>query len=449
MWADMKTMRYALLLSATLLCSACSESDEGLDCEDLACKPWGSCVEDQLLGAHCECLCGDQPDPRILSCPLCTASQQSGKTCTEDEFCAGGLCWNDEDLGESYCTPTDCSSHEDCENHAEGEVNEMCCVEIEPDLHICQKLEEGHACGNGTEDCFGYCKWQRDSACAPGYTCLYDSSAPYSSLCTQECQEDSDCDECNSSVPEVMAPVFYAACTLTDGDRKYCGMVPHPTCDSDADCEEGEGCAYTCSGECWTVEGYCGDWGPNPPGAACDNRDDCSSRLCINEICQAVCAEDEHCPEGQICIWIDPDMPGRTCQEAQHCTEDTDCPEGHLCLFASEWMPGLDPYCSPDPQCTGPNDCPAGESCWPTLFGDRLAGWCRANNGDDEVGTACEETDDDCQVFCFETVCTEWCTIDADCPEGLSCQTIDFCIAEPCDDPENLSPGTMCVAEGE
>ena len=98
-----------------------------------------------------------------------------------------------------------------------------------------------------------------------------------------------------------------------------------------------------------------------------------------------------------------------------------------------------------DTRCMGPADCSEGESCWPTLSGGSLEGWCRPNEGTYPVGTECTDADDRCEVFCMEPLCTEWCTIERDCPKGMTCEIIHFCLAEPCDDPENMAPATICM----
>ncbi len=95
--------------------------------------------------------------------------------------------------------------------------------------------------------------------------------------------------------------------------------------------------------------------------------------------------------------------------------------------------------------CEGPADCPEGQSCRPIMIGYELTGWCFANEGRDPVGTACDEANDTCEVFCIDTLCTEWCTLNEDCPEGMGCESSDFCIIEPCDDPENMATATVCL----
>ena len=109
--------------------------------------------------------------------------------------------------------------------------------------------------------------------------------------------------------------------------------------------------------------------------------------------------------------------------------------------------------CIEDNSCGAPADCEAGYGCWPTLGADNsLSGWCREDAGADVLGTACTMADDSCEVLCIggetEGLCSEVCTEAGDCEANQACQPVGLCIAEPCDNPDNVAQVDMCVPAG-
>ncbi|MCK5803561.1 MAG: hypothetical protein KAI66_12045 [Lentisphaeria bacterium] len=412
-------MRHTIIwIVLALLVGACSEN-EGL-CPKGACEPNGSCVVGSN-GPTCDCDDFYTPCPGLICCPA--DHGELGDTCTDDADCESGRCWKDFGSTEGYCTVLGCMVDSECINHAPGETAEMCCVEVEVDYRLCLKIAEGYECGDGTGTCFSSCTGTMDSACAVGHTCLRNSDTDRNAICAAPCETAADCGSCEWS-EDPHAPINCV--TIYDGD-KYCLPPSDPSCNSTADCNDGEACSIGVSADMTELFGECMNMGALPPGAACNDEDNpnelsyeerCSGYYCLGDKCSAVCSEDADCPADMSC---------------------------EVLRFSSVDDEIL--VCMGDVTCDGPADCVDGFACWPTLSGNGLAGWCRQNKGADPVGTACNEADDTCEVLCLDPLCTEWCSLDEDCPEGMVCETIDFCITEPCDGPENTLPGMVCIGD--
>jgi len=391
-----------------------------------SCVPNGFCT---IENGDAFCICDEHYiQGEGLVC-VSTATAQVGEACTEDFDCIAGRCLRYTSDAEGYCTITDCLTHDECINHAANETNEMCCVEVGAAYFICLKIAEGYACGDGTGTCGASCTGSLDSACNPKFPCLRASDTDPMAICSQMCSTDADCVNCEWSDGDASI-----ACTTIAGGDKYC-LIGALRCRTDADCSEGETCGYQIA----DADGFplreCGDWGLLPPGADCDGsiespsyEERCSSLICHQNTCRAICSLDEDCPEDMIC------EDRLFCIKDLTCEVDEDCPEGMICVETQ--FSNIDDsmfLCMEDNACDGPADCLEGKSCWPTLIDGSLSGWCRPNEGRDPVGTVCDEDDDNCEVFCLDTRCTEWCSLNEDCPEDMRCGTIDFCITEPCE----------------
>ena len=394
-----------LLLFTSLLFLACSEEKDL--CPENACEPHGSCV---VVNSQAQCNC-EPPYEACEELTCCYTGRQMGEPCAEDEDCPLGFCL-DYFFDEKYCTST-CESHDECIDHAVADAREMCCVEVETGDRMCLKIAEGHACGDGMGSCGDSCTGSLSSACAPGHPCLRRSDSDPMAICSQPCLIDEDCQSCDA--PHL--PVLVITCITIAGGDKYCLPTDKPNCRSDAACPPYQVCSYPMLDV--LGEGRCGIWGDRQPSEACDNQTfetTCANLLCLEGICRTICQVNSDCPQDMIC-------------------EEIRLPN---------WDDGIR-ICMGDATCIGPDDCIEGESCWPTLNGDSLEGWCRASEGTDPVGTECTDADDRCEVFCMEPFCTEWCTIERDCPKGMTCEIIHFCLAEPCDEPKNTAPGTICM----
>ncbi|MCK5803560.1 MAG: hypothetical protein KAI66_12040 [Lentisphaeria bacterium] len=411
----MKTI-FLLLLALPALFLACS-TDQNL-CQADTCAPHGTCV---IGNEGPSCVCDEfyQPGPNPSCIPAPT--QLVGQRCVEDDNCISNMCLKYEGDSEGYCYSRDCTSNTECVNHAAGETNEMCCVEVGAAYFICMKIAEGYDCGGPEYRCGTSCTGNPD-ICGPTRPCMGDGLDDPNAICSQMCTTDNDCANCEwNKDPHVE----FACVTISGGDR-YCLLDFAVPCTTGADCIEDETCTIDVSPDMTDLFGKCMNVGGMPPGSECNDGDD-PNNLSYEERCS-----------GFYCL-------GGMCSEV--CVEDTDCPEGMICEVLR--FSNVDDeilVCMGNKSCDGPADCAEGESCWPTLRGNHLTGWCRANEGTDPVGTECTDAGDTCEVFCLEPLCTEWCTLDADCPEGMGCETIDFCFVEPCDDPENMAAASVCTA---
>ena len=408
----MKT-KFLLLLALPALFLACS-TDQGL-CQADTCAPHGTCVIGDE-GPSCVCDEFYQPGPNASCIPLPT--QLIGQRCVDDNNCISDRCLIYTGDTEGYCTTTECTVDRDCINHSDDN-RYMCCVEVDAAYFICLKIAEGYACSNGPLPCGVPCADDPD-ICYP-LPCIGDGEDDPNATCASPCATDADCNTCEWGED----PNAEFACVLIENGDKYCLVDQSEPCNTSADCPEDETCTIGVSPDMTDLFGKCMNIGGMPPGSECNDEDDpndlsyeerCSGFYCLGGMCSEVCVEDTDCPEGMIC---------------------------EVLRFSNVDDEIL--VCMGDKSCDGPAGCADGDSCWPTQRGNELSGWCRANEGTDPVGTGCTDASDTCEVFCIEPLCTEWCTLDADCPEGMRCETIDFCLAEPCDDPENMAAGTVCT----
>jgi len=408
-----------------------------------SCEPNGICVADPVgsdFGAHCEC------DPYYwqarMSILECTniGQMRTGEPCGYDQNCESGRCLKYAGETEGYCTSIYCFTEEGCLNHSCQDTNEMCCVELAEDYRMCLKIAEGYECGDGTGTRGDSCTGTLESACAEGHDCIrLDDTDPFA-ICARPCDTDADCAECQWSVE----PSMGFECATVTGGARYCLLSNKEYCSSDADCLGEETCAYQGQSLFRLEAGICGQWGPSPPGAYCEEPESCSSLICIENVCRAVCSNDTQCAADEACVWLDRHASGPYCVAGPRCQTDEDCAEGQLCSQHPEWNSDGDRLCIPDPRCYRPADCLTGESCWPFMYDGSLEGQCQPNRQPYPVGATCDEDDDHCQVFCMYGRCTEWCTVDEDCPVGMNCQRHYLCGVEPCRNPRETAIGTIC-----
>ncbi|MBW2700179.1 MAG: hypothetical protein JRF33_05120 [Deltaproteobacteria bacterium] len=561
--------KFLFLLALPTLLWACS-TDQNL-CQDDTCGPHGTCVAENGVPS---CVCDEfyQPGPGLSCVP--EPSLLIGQHCVDDTECISDRCLIYTGDTEGYCTTTQCLINSDCVNHAEGETNEMCCVEVDADFFLCLKAAEGYDCGSISPYICGVSCAGDPDICSPAFPCMGEGLDDPNAICSVPCATDADCSACEWS-EDSNANI---ACVTIPGGDKYCLLdFPEP-CRTSADCDEAKTCGIGIATDWTNLFGECMTVGALPPGSACDDIEDpntlsfderCRAFYCLGQMCTEVCEEDSDCPEDMTCEVLrfsdvddeikvckgDPpcmfpsdcpagencwptltdegglegrcrtqegdlpipcstsmecpefmrcglellcigDLPcqanedcpeGLICENGLFCTEsptcevdedcpkllicgedffcierllcevDEDCPEGKICrtfnLCGAE--PCDDPNnlitarsCIADYSCNNPTDCSENDSCWPVVSTEGgLEGWCRANDGPDPVGTVCDESFDTCEVFCMEPLCTEWCIVDEDCPDTMVCEAINFCLAEPCTDPANSFPGTVCIKD--
>ncbi|MCK5804375.1 MAG: hypothetical protein KAI66_16170 [Lentisphaeria bacterium] len=396
----------------------------------------GTCVTDPVCNPPCDaslCMVCDN-GTCISSCTnglvcrdgTCVTDMEGelGETCVSDADCLAGRCLKYTGDTEGYCTTTDCLADDDCINYAVGENREMCCVEVASEYFICLKIAEGYSCGTTTGTCGATCTGTGDSACEVGFPCLRSSDTDPQAICSQMCITDADCAACEWSE----GPSAEISCVTISGGDKYCLITEVNECFTSLDCPEGDTCVIGVSADYTDLFGECMNFGGLPPGSECNDEDD-PNELPYEDRCSAI-----------YCF-------GDMCTEV--CQVDTDCPEGMLCeVLQFSDVDDTIKVCMGDASCGSPADCPEGEVCWPTLSGDALTGWCRANEGTDPVGTECTDADDTCEAFCMEPLCSEWCTLDTDCPNTMICETINFCLEyDTSGNCIEVIPGTICLQD--
>lgn len=269
------------------------------------------------------------------------------------------------------------------------------------------------------------------------------------------------CETCECNPPPLCEPVLcdlycehgFAVDPTTGCETCSCNEEP-TSCESSADCAEGEQCLLPpCLPICIDEDG----------DGECD--DVCAPGVCAPIEEERRCTSDAECGDGGFCEIVGcteydcAGEPGADCggpaecfgycrplpppPPPSECTSDVDCGEGSWC-DTSECLPVGDltvcgGYCRPtEPTpttCDSDADCGEGARCEPIA----CAAVCEVPADGSEP--------DGCIWDCPGGICVadepppppaERCTSDADCLEGQACVLPDIlcaCVAEPCDCP--------------
>ncbi|MCK5804384.1 MAG: hypothetical protein KAI66_16215 [Lentisphaeria bacterium] len=263
------------------------------------------------------------------------------------------------------------------------------------------------------------------SSCLPGI-CIDGDAGPYC-LCGNSYRPGDDL----TCIPHTMICINDQDCTSgycqkNPGDAE--GICTTPNCVTDSDCvnsipgETAEMCCVEVDvgySICIKIaEGYaCGD-GTGTCGTSCTGTADSACELeypCLrssdsdpNAICSAPCATDADC---SACEW-------------------SESPEAKIrCVTIYDG----DKYCLVVPlaDCANSLDCAEDETCTIGVNVDYtdLYGQCSIY-GALPPGSACNDEDDPSYLshdercnglYCFGGMCSEVCSLDIDCPEGMSC----------------------------
>ncbi len=241
-----------------------------------------------------------------------------------------------------------------------------------------------------------------------------------------------------------------------------CSSGNGSSCDSDADCEQGEYCAN--DGKCHPRSQPDGgdedgattgdddqpadtDQGPPP----CEHDRDCPpDQVCDGSDCVAGddCSADYNCdiateychPEGKVCK--------QRSQLCEPCAQDYECPdpgEGDMCVV----YPGGQSYCG---KACGNQGCPPGYVCDPD-YGSGTGPnpyQCVSNTGDCGDQFVCH-SDEDCAAnqVCnlAQGTCVPKCIDDTSCAAGLKCHYTGHC-AEPCSTDADCEGDLICCTPG-
>ena len=156
------------------------------------------------------------------------------------------------------------------------------------------------------------------------------------------------------------------------------------SCKTKADCNDDENCKFMPA----AMGSFCEEKNGAQNGVACETGDECSSGVCVNEMCADLCNDD--CGVGFTCasedfITSNGDIEMFICKpEAKRCLSTTDCPDGLVCLLGTN----------------------AKFECQP---GSGAA-----------VGEACEDNLECATNLCFSDVCAELCQRPTDCSDDGS-----------------------------
>ncbi|MEE2788233.1 MAG: hypothetical protein VX589_12895 [Myxococcota bacterium] len=223
--------------------------------------------------------------------------------------------------------------------------------------------------------------------------------------------------------------------------------------DADADADEPEGGQ---AGGHRATEPMDDGRDPGPIGEAVGNRcaspSDCppgelGRPLCLTEsyasgYCSAICAVDENCPNGGICV-------GRTCMAA--CDDNADCRPNYRC--DTTFGDGV-PVCVPSTPALGVSgaSCDTPTDCQGSIYG-RI---CTPASQTHTYCTGYCEIDGDCpsDSLCAinrnsNGICVKRCEFDLECPAGFACYDLTAKLARQSGVEENTSR-TACypVADG-
>ena len=245
-----------------------------------------------LLGLVLACGSEDGPTAEI------------GASCTGDEECISGTCFNDPSFPGAYCTVLKCSKTAPC-----------------PDNSTCHQYK-------GYAFCMAPCK--QGSECREGYVCDYG-------VCRPPCNGKDACsgsDSCNSGR-------CMARCTKDaqcgGKDRCQDGKCK-PPCKKDSECLPGFRCDAK-QGKCLAKAG-------NAMGKKCSASSQCATGYCLptRRICSVRCSGTPVCPSAYVCGLekLDKDKNGvfdgaeAVCVPRKgngmvgaNCQKDAQCASGH------------------------------------------------------------------------------------------------------------------------
>ncbi len=207
--------------------------------------------------------------------------------------------------------------------------------------------------------------------------------------------------------------------------------VPEPApvpCFGETDCAVGESC----------VAGFCG-----PRQSGCTSDGDCSiGEICEAEACRVGCRLDDQCLREQSC-----DQGLLRCVDLPPCGGP--CPDDNFCDPATDTCQPRDVGCANDDACPDGQIC-QGEDC---VAGCRQDGDC----GGDQICrddlcvpdmTGCQG-DGDCDPgqICQAQACVPGCRGDADCPQDQVCEQSACVLDGECDEDLECGLGQICEAE--
>jgi hypothetical protein len=324
------TFGLAIVITA-FLSASCSKSADNPPPGKMKCADgeWHDCcIDDDCSIPDCSreyTICNNDYECECVCYP-------EGKDCSSyPENCCDGLAC---DVSTETCM-TGCTDASDC-------GSSECCS-----YNVCKEIGDGCQCGDNTGTCGAPCACQLDTACAPGYRCLYSESNldDPRAHCSKPCATDRECwDSCST---DIRGADF--RCEALPGTDKVCDLRTSPCPFSR--CYGGNVCIPLLSIDETRLEGWCGSYGEHEIGTVCDEAVDpntlpyeerCIGAYCINGHCSQMCYDSTDCAASMVCGLHPFDMPAGGTEEAGmclwfdgtlvSCTQDGDCGAGEVCF---------------------------------------------------------------------------------------------------------------------
>lgn len=293
-----------------------------------------------------------------------------------------------------------------CTTDAECNAPEVCVLDAATGESFCQDpvgmKETGEACADGSE-------------CVSGL-CLNDA-------CASPCETGADCPNgfnCEAH------PV-----PLEDGstiDLNVCVEAPEP-CLADANCTDPEVCLIDRTGADATLT--CGEaTGSKDLGESCSMDAECTSGLCLDDVCTKPCERPNDCSTDGSFIC---DSATVTTGSGQNVTLNV---------------------CQPKPavQCLSDSECVNPERCVATRGAAEITFTCGAPNaGGADNGEACAQDSDCAQNLCIAGLCAGPCQSNGDCASATdyTCELREVMVGGGLDNIQICQPPVTCTSKDE
>jgi len=435
------------------------DCDDGNACTSDLCDPATGCSNDPdttvtCHGASCDGLqwydavncAGDG------TCPdqFLTQDCDDGNLCTDD-LCDTATGCSNAPNPTTVCHAARCEGL-DWYNTVKCGTDGACLTQV-----LTLGCDDGNVCTLDLCDPAAGCSNTPTNEEAECTTPLGESGNCFGGVCSQTCQDDTDCDDGFDCTTDV--------CNLT---FHQCEFDPQdPACDdvnpcTDEVCDPANGCVYTnntdtctaaaCDALLWKQEAVC-QAGACPAQAEqdCDDEDPCTNDACdpltgcsnvldAANICRVAacydlqwydvvnCAADGTCPAQELTL---------DCDDGELCTEDTCDPDTGCNNTVNTEITCLSGYCDgmtwyTDVQCAVDGSCPP-QTVYQDCTNDNE---CTEDSCDDvdgcvhapvNEGMDCTDAQDQAGT-CTNGACLPDCLTDADCDDGDPCTT-DTCDA--------------------
>jgi len=368
---------------------------------------------------------------------------------------AGTVCTEPDGTCVDPCADVDCDDANPCTTDA--------CVVADDGTTSCSNVDEG--CDDGDACTENDACDPADGSCAGTAVVCDDGNACTDDDCdtatgcittnnTAACDDGSACTENDVCAGGTCGGTAIADCCETDADcaagTETCDTATNtcvpvaPACTADIDCDDGDACTDDVC-----TDGVCSN---DFNTGTCDDGDACTTGdVCADGVCAGT---DVECPSGQECV-------AGSCTDIQ-CETAADCDDGLLCTtdVCNQGTKACE-YTNVDAQCNDGLFCSGTWTCDPSDADADANGCVNTGNPCANPTPVCNEATDMCDACTTAAQCDDDvpCTddaciagscnntnIDANCPDTLNCDGVDFCDpANPdADDDGCVQPGNPC-----